>query len=150
MKQSEKNKLEYEGKIMSSNSYGDFIINKYNSTNDVEIEFIVTDYKSHVSLGNIKKGAVKDPYYPNIYGVGYIGEGEFSSRVNGIQQTSYKRWKEMLNRCYNPNCSSYINYGAKGITVCEEWHNYQNYAKWYKNYCTDDLYALDKDIIKKR
>lgn len=46
MKQSEKNKLEYEGKVMSSNSYGDFIINKYNSTNDVEIVFIKNLKKS--------------------------------------------------------------------------------------------------------
>lgn len=56
MKQSEKNKLEFEGKIFSSNNYGDFKVLKYNSTNDVDIEFLSTGTKLKVALGNIKKG----------------------------------------------------------------------------------------------
>lgn len=149
MKQSEKNKIEYEGKVFSSKSYGDFKVLKYNSTNDVEIEFIITGYKTSVALSNLKKGSVKDPYFPNIYGVGFIGVGDYSSRVNGTQPTSYKRWKEMLNRCYNINCSAYKNYGAEGVIVCDEWHNYQSFAKWYKENCPDNKFAIDKDILCK-
>ena len=35
----------------------------------------------------------------------------------------------MISRCYQPNSGSYKNYGAKGITVCDEWRNdpYQFY-----------------------
>ena len=98
---------------MQSKSYGDFKIIKYNSTNDVEIEFLSTGYKTSAHLSNIKKGAVKDPYLPVIYGVGYIGEGKYTSRIDGIQLISYKRWKEMLNRCYNKSNSSYKNKGNK-------------------------------------
>lgn len=29
----------------------------------------------------------------------------------------------MMYRCYNPKCKSYKDYGARGITVCEEWRN---------------------------
>jgi hypothetical protein len=29
----------------------------------------------------------------------------------------------MLHRCYSPTNKSYKNYGARGITVCEEWRN---------------------------
>ena len=32
-------------------------------------------------------------------------------------------FKGMKQRCYNPNNTSYKNYGAKGITICEEWLN---------------------------
>lgn len=149
MKQSDKNKLEFEGKVMQSKSYGDFKIIKYNSTNDVEIEFLSTGYKTSAHLSNIKKGAVKDPYFPVIYGVGYIGEGKYTSRIDGIQLISYKRWKEMLNRCYNKSNSSYKNYGAKGVYVCDEWHNYQNYAKWWEENCTNDKQVVDKDILYK-
>lgn len=33
----------------------------------------------------------------------------------------YKVWGSMKARCSTPSHSSYKNYGAKGITVCEEW-----------------------------
>ena len=32
-------------------------------------------------------------------------------------------WKSMQDRCYNPKCVSYKNYGARGISVCDEWRN---------------------------
>jgi hypothetical protein len=33
----------------------------------------------------------------------------------------YRRYHNMLMRCYNPKCSQYHNYGARGIIVCDEW-----------------------------
>lgn len=38
----------------------------------------------------------------------------------------------MHNRCYNPNHMSYKNYGGRGITVCNEWHDMSNFVKWCK------------------
>lgn len=32
-------------------------------------------------------------------------------------------YQSMVNRCCNPNCKAYKNYGGRGITVCEEWLN---------------------------
>lgn len=29
----------------------------------------------------------------------------------------------MKKRCYNPNCKTYKYYGARGITICDEWLN---------------------------
>ena len=37
---------------------------------------------------------------------------------------------EMMRRCYNENSVSYKDYGAKGITVCKEWHERENFRKW--------------------
>ncbi len=34
----------------------------------------------------------------------------------------------MLNRCYNPKLSCYARYGAKGITVCNEWLGENGYG----------------------
>lgn len=43
-------------------------------------------------------------------------------------------WGEMKKRCYNPNCKDFKNYGARGITVCEEWKNdFMNFYKWVIN-----------------
>ena len=35
----------------------------------------------------------------------------------------YRAWRNMKNRCYSPNSSSYKNYGARCITVCDKWLN---------------------------
>ena len=42
----------------------------------------------------------------------------------------YKVWQNMNRRCYNPNDSSYSNYGGRGIIVCERWrHSFQNFIE---------------------
>jgi hypothetical protein len=35
----------------------------------------------------------------------------------------YFAWCSMKERCNNPNVPSYINYGGRGIKVCDEWLN---------------------------
>ncbi len=145
-----KNKENWEGKILDSKNFGKFQVLEYRSTNEVIIKFLDTGTVITASLGNIKKGSVKDCMRPNVYEVGFIGYGLFSSRTNGSPQfTSYKRWKEMLARCYDPKNPNYPNYGELGVTVCDEWLNYQNYAKWYQENCTNDSFVLDKDILHK-
>ena len=43
-------------------------------------------------------------------------------RSHGKSKTSeYNVYKMMLQRCYNPNHDSYVNYGERGIGVCERW-----------------------------
>lgn len=39
----------------------------------------------------------------------------------------YGSWHQMINRCENPNNSSYGRYGARGVTVCERWHDFRNF-----------------------
>ena len=35
----------------------------------------------------------------------------------------FKTWISMRARCYKKWCTSYPNYGGRGITVCERWRN---------------------------
>lgn len=37
---------------------------------------------------------------------------------------------EMMRRCYNEKSVAYKDYGAKGIKVCNEWHDREEFKKW--------------------
>lgn len=37
------------------------------------------------------------------------------------KHSAYGTWKAMMDRCYNPLCKDYADYGARGIQVCDEW-----------------------------
>lgn len=37
----------------------------------------------------------------------------------------YLIWYNMIRRCENKNYVSYKEYGAKGVKVCEKWHNFE-------------------------
>lgn len=37
------------------------------------------------------------------------------------RRATWKVWYDMNQRCTNPKCASYKNYGARGIKVCAEW-----------------------------
>lgn len=44
------------------------------------------------------------------------------------KKPSYRMWRHMLDRCYDPNYLSYSRYGGRGITVCESWKsNFVNF-----------------------
>lgn len=35
----------------------------------------------------------------------------------------YHSWAAMMQRCHNPNCKDYPNYGGRGIKVCDIWRD---------------------------
>lgn len=40
----------------------------------------------------------------------------------------YNIWRSMYRRCYNKKHGSYKYYGARGIKMCDRWHNYDNFS----------------------
>jgi hypothetical protein len=45
----------------------------------------------------------------------------YATRKN--RKPEYTVWAAMIRRCENPRSTSYPYYGARGITVCEEWRH---------------------------
>lgn len=46
----------------------------------------------------------------------------------------YSAWNSMVRRFTNPKDHKYYRYGARGISVCDEWaKNYQNFYIWSIN-----------------
>lgn len=46
--------------------------------------------------------------------------------THGLSNKSrtYRTWKEMRNRCNNPNADNWKWYGGRGIRICPEWNDY--------------------------
>ena len=42
----------------------------------------------------------------------------------------YRVWNNMKNRCYGENNPSYERYGGRGIAVCDEWLDFNNFYDW--------------------
>lgn len=57
----------------------------------------------------------------------------------------YDIYTHMINRCHNENNSCYHNYGARGITVCDEWRNdIESFMRWSKDNGYSDKLSLDR------
>lgn len=45
----------------------------------------------------------------------------------GGTSSEYRSWKNMRDRCRNPNNPQYADYGGRGIAVCARWEKYENF-----------------------
>ena len=41
----------------------------------------------------------------------------------------YNRWINMHYRCYDPRYHAYADYGGRGITVCDRWHDFEKFCQ---------------------
>ena len=138
----------------------------YSFTNNQGCHGVVIDYKSATQVfvrfdntpevviisttwDRVLKGQTPNPYYPTTCGVGYLGQGDHKRTINRTATPAYRYWCDMLRRCYDPKFHkrepSYAD-----CMVCDEWHNYQNFAKWFEeNYyeIDSDSLDLDKDLL---
>ena len=60
----------------------------------------------------------------------------------------HKRWSGMIKKCYDENYKRFNNYGAKGIKVCDRWHNFDNFLEDCKKLFSDGKFM--KRINRKK
>ena len=139
------NQKHYVGEKNTNNFGSEMIISKYVNSKDIDVFFPTYNWAAkNVYCSNFVRGKIKCPYEPRLCNIGYVGEGKYSTK-----HPAYKVWINMIRRCYDlsNNCPTYID-----CTVCDEWHNFQNFAQWYEdNYyeIDNDKMQLDKDILIK-
>lgn len=51
------------------------------------------------------------------------------SQLDKKYPREYNIWAMMKQRCGNPKAANYINYGARGIKVCERWHRFSAFLE---------------------
>lgn len=110
----------------------------------IELDGAVFEYH----FCQLAKGIVKNRNHKSIYGVGYVGFGQHKTKISGVRTLAYSKWFGMMTRCYD---SKYHDKKPtyRDCSVCEQWHNFQNFADWfYMNYPGgDEIYHLDKDKL---
>lgn len=122
-------------------------INCENCTVLFDNKFLV----ANLQYGRIKRGVIKNPYHPSVFGIGFVGQGNHNLYLNNKPTKAYNTWRGMLERCYDKKYQekmpTYI-----GCSVADEWLNFQVFAQWFEdNYNPETMqgWHLDKDILVK-
>lgn len=76
--------------------------------------FCGTEFKSN--FNSVKSNSVKS-----------CGCERYILTHNLSKHRLYSTWKCMIYRCLNKEHKDYKNYGARGITICNEWLNIENF-----------------------
>lgn len=66
---------------------------------------------------------------PNVIPMHKTPSGRYGigGRYHGwSERPEYWAWAKIVQRCTNPNCKSYKNYGARGIRICDRWLHGEN------------------------
>lgn len=89
--------------------------------------------------GNIKEVTGSDLHSGRIKSCGCLQRESASNnrekrKTHGKTGTRlYGVWRDMKRRCNSSTASSYKNYGGRGIKVCEEWNDFENFYNWAMN-----------------
>ena len=106
----------------------------------------------NIRYDHFKDRTIRNPYHPSVFGVGYFGIGKYSSRDEFGKVTKvYRTWQHLIRRGYCLKLKG-KQPAYKDVTVCKEWHNFQNFAEWFEeNYNPETMegWHLDKDILVK-
>ena len=139
------------GEVAYNNFGSKMMINKYENNKNIDVYFPEYNWTYYnVYYDKFKNGCLKCPYEPRLCGVGYLGEGQYKTKIDNVFTPQYNTWRAMITRCYGDNIN--VNQTYIDCFVCDEWLNYQNFAAWYdSNYY--EIYGetmnLDKDILHK-
>lgn len=147
-------KIDRTGEV-SYTKYGTkAVIVEYKSNKEVTVEF-QDEYKYRyvVTYMHFKNGCMFNPFDRSVYGVGYMGTGEYShvSHKNKELVHCYRVWVGMIGRCYmSEELRDKKQLSYESCKVCDEWLCFQSFAEWYfrNQYdCFNEPLNIDKDIL---
>lgn len=140
--------------IRNNNNGTPMQIIAYRKQSDIDVQFLdgYDCIREHTTYSNFQRGQVKNPFDKTICNVGYIGDGEYLTGTARKHTVEYQNWTCMIRRCYDETLKERYSAYFRDCVVCDEWHNFQMFAKWYN----DNIYQvgsermhIDKDILIK-
>lgn len=60
----------------------------------------------------------------------HVAQLEKHGYTTGGRPRTFTIWSGMKARCLNPRSVSYGNYGARGISICDEWLSFKAFHEW--------------------
>ena len=75
----------------------------------------------------------------------YVCKGKITSKS---KTRLFKIWNGMKSRCSCPSVNSYELYGGKGISVCQEWMDFDNFYNWSMSNGYSDGLSIDRIDIE--
>lgn len=116
---------------------------------NIIVKFVSTGHIKSTHVSNVVKGRIKDPYFPSVHNLGFLGEGIYKVSENRKVSSAYSVWEKMIARCVKEREGQYRTY----LNICfvnDVWHNFQNFAEFfYTNPYRKGGWNLDKDILFK-
>lgn len=140
------------GQKFTTNSGWSGEVTYYNNPRSVGVLWQDGSRSEHPA-SHISKGAIKPLFQPSVLGVGYMGDGRFTSSLKNSGEDApaeiLSYWQRMISRCFNPK-EILKNTGRRYIHtgVHKDWFNFQNFAEWAirePNY--NMKFDLDKDLL---
>lgn len=89
--------------------------------------------RHRAASGDLRQGQVKScgcfRRYDSAKKMRKIAQNNIVHGHSGSERRSrtYRIWGGMIQRCTNPNATSYPGYGGIGITVCDRWLTFENF-----------------------
>ena len=138
------------GKVLKTKSNGDLKVISVVNNKLIEVEFVNTGYKTNTSIGNLRRGVIKDRLMSNVFNYGIIGE-KYKTRVKGTLLKEYRYWHAMIERCYSGKLHGGVNKTYKNCTTSENFKSYEYFYEWCQNQTGFgvDGFELDKDLLIK-
>lgn len=131
------------GSKHETNNCGTLTIMDYISNENCTVQFADGTTLYNIKYGDIKRGEVKNKFHPTVFGIGFIGQGNYTTNSK-----CYNTWALMIQRCYYRDSETTY----KDCFVHKHWHNFQNFAEWYYKFYDSDFmqkWHLDKDLLVK-
>lgn len=91
---------------------------------------------TYVRGGNLKSGSVKS--------CGCLNKKPHYLIHGDSDKPLYAMWTSMMYRCHNPKNQAYKFYGARGISVCEEWHDYLKFKEWVESTKKEESLTIER------
>lgn len=139
-------KLIPENTIVTLPNNSKLLVIKYYNNKKIHVKFLDGfGYECYCERKQLYQ-CLRNPYTRTVFNLGYLGEGEYKVNHESGKTKAFTKWYDMFTRCYSdaPLVKSKT---YKGCTVCAEWHNFQNFAKWFYNRTEiEQNWHLDKDL----
>jgi len=130
------------GEVYPTKHSGDVKVINFLSAKEIEVYCLRDGITLITDSASIRKGRVLHSLSTTICNIGYHGDGPHLATESNL---TYKRWKNIINRCYSSADPNHVKYYGD-CSVCEEWLNFQNFADWFESNSFEGC-QVDKDIL---